>query len=169
MSSKKNPDAKDDWETPNDLLATIEAFGSYLGTQGITLDPATTKANPTRADRIRTPECDPDGLTTDWHFVAGAPALIYVNPPYRAAWYAKIAREAPLLREDQHMISLLPAKVGTGYFQRLVGHASAIVFVRGRLMFKGAKDAAPFESALLYFGKKPHQFRAHFEKYGWAI
>lgn len=166
---RRSENTKDDWHTPKDLLATVQAFGSYLGTRGITLDPATVKDNPTRAERIRTPECEPDGLETEWWYAAGEESLIYVNPPYRAAWYTKIAEEAARLREGQHMIALLPAKVGTGYFQGLVEHASAIVFVRGRLTFDGAKDPAPFESALLYFGKRPHQFRAHFERMGWAV
>jgi hypothetical protein len=166
---RRSKDTTDNWETPLDLLATVEAFGSYLGCKGITFDPATVKENPTRAQVIRTPECDPDGLNTEWSYTAGEKGLIYINPPYRTAWYTKIAHEAARLREGQHMIALLPAKVGTGYFQSLVEHASAIVFIRGRLTFKGAKDPAPFESALMYFGKKPHQFRAQFEKFGWAI
>jgi hypothetical protein len=166
---RRSKDTVDTWQTPNDLLASIEAFGSYLGTKGITLDPATVKDNPTRAAKVRTPDCDPDGLNTDWSYAAGEDALIYVNPPYRTVWYTKVCEEAQRLREGQHMIALLPGKPGTGYFQDLVEHASAIVFIRGRLTFKGAKDPAPFESALMYFGKSPHQFRAAFEKFGWAV
>jgi hypothetical protein len=166
---RRSKSSTDTWQTPNEVLATVEAFGSYMGCKGITLDPATVKENPTRAAKIRTPECDPDGLETDWSYAAGEKALIFCNPPYRAAWYTKIAEEAARLRDGQHMIALLPAKVGTSYFYSLVQHASAIVFVRGRLTFVGAPDPAPFESALLYFGKSPHQFRAQFEKLGWAV
>ena len=166
---RRSKDSKDTWETPNDVIAVAQAFGSWLGTKGISLDPATVKENPTNAAKIRTPECDPDGLQTDWSYAAGENALIWVNPPYRAAWYKKIGEEGQRLRDDQHMIALLPAKVGAGYFQDLIEHASAIVFIRGRLTFKGAPDPAPFESALMYFGKKPHQFRAQFEKFGWAV
>jgi hypothetical protein len=166
---RRSKNTTDDWQTPNDLLAVVQAFGSHLGCKGITFDPATVKDNPTRAAFIRTPDCDPDGLQTEWWYVAGDGALIYVNPPYRAAWYTKIEEEAQRLRVGQHMIALLPAKVGTGYFQDLVEHASAIVFIRGRLTFKGAPDPAPFESALMYFGNKPRQFRAQFEKFGWVV
>ena len=166
---RRSADTKDTWQTPDDLLATVQAFGSYVGAKGISLDPATVKENPTRAQKIRTPDCEPDGLDADWWYVAGDGALIYCNPPYRAAWYSKIAEEAQHLRWGQHMIALLPAKPGAGYFQDLVEHAAAVVFIRGRLTFKGAPDPAPFESALMYFGTKPMQFRAQFEKYGWAI
>lgn len=166
---RRGKDSTDSWQTPNDLLSTVQAFGSYVGARGISLDPATVKDNPTRAAKIRTPDCDPDGLETDWTFAAGEGGLIFVNPPYRSAWYTKIAEEGQRLRWDQHMIALLPAKVGTGYFQMLVKHAKAIVFIRGRVTFKGAPNPAPFESALLYFGSSPHQFRAQFEKYGWAL
>jgi hypothetical protein len=166
---RRSKNTTDDWQTPNDLLAVVQAFGSWVGCKGITLDPATTKENPTRAAKIRTPECDPDGLKTDWSYAVGEEGLIYVNPPYKAAWYTKIGEEAERMRWGQHMIALLPGKPGTGYFQDLVGHSSAIVFIRGRLTFKGAPDPAPFESAMMYFGSKPHQFRAQFEKFGWAV
>lgn len=169
---RRSANTKDTWQSPNDLLAVVEGFGSYLGTKGISLDPATVKSNPTRAHYIRTPECDPDGLETEWFSqLETAPRLVYCNPPYRAAWYAKIGLEAVRMRglPDAHMIALLPAKPGAGYFQDLVEHAAAVLFIRGRLTFKGAPDPAPFESALLYFGPKPHQFRAQFEKFGWAI
>ena len=59
---RRSANTKDTWQTPDDLLAVVEGFGSYLGTKGISLDPATVKENPTRAHYIRTPECDPDGL-----------------------------------------------------------------------------------------------------------
>ena len=166
---RRSASTTDTWQTPDDLLSTVQAFGSYLGCKGISFDPATVKDNPTKAAKIRTPECDPDGLRTDWVYAAGEEGLIWVNPPYRAVWYTKIGEEAQRMRWGQHMIALLPAKVGTKYFQDMVEHASAIVFIRGRLTFKGSPDPAPFESALMYFGKSPHQFRAQFEKYGWCV
>lgn len=169
MSSKRNPKAKDTWETPDDIVAKVTAFGSYVGTRGITLDPATTKKNPVGAAKIRTPDCDPDGLATDWWFVAGDNSLTFVNPPYRAEWYRKISDEAQQLRPHQHMIALLPAKPGTEYFQSLARYTSAVCFIRGRLTFQGAPEQAPFENALLYFGPRSHPFRAQFETIGWCV
>ena len=90
---RRSADTKDTWQTPDDLLATVEAFGSYVGAKGISLDPATVKENPTRAQKIRTPECEPDGLKTDWSYAMGEEGLTYCNPPYRAAWYAEIGEE----------------------------------------------------------------------------
>ena len=164
--------ANDNWETPESLLVDILHFAYSLELAGITLDPATTRENPTGAMRIRTPDCDPDGLETEWAYVGvdeSGSGLVYVNPPYRAAWYAKIANEADRLMPRGHMISLLPAKPGTKYFQRLASSAEARVFLRGRLTFRGAPDPAPFESALLYWGSAQHRFRAAFEGKGWAI
>lgn len=171
MSSVRNPDAKDTWQTPDELLACVQAFGSYLGHRGITLDPATTKENPTGAKYIRTPDCDPDGLETEWFELLGDPRFVYVNPPYRAAWYHKIKLEAIRMKgqEHNHMIALLPAKPGTGYFQDLAAKADAIVFVRGRLTFKGADNSAPFESAILYFGGDKWKFCASFQRFGWVV
>lgn len=171
--TRRSKDTKDTWQTPDDLLASVQAFGSWLGAKGITLDPATVKDNPTRAEYIRTPDCDPDGLETEWFdLLSDKTRLVYVNPPYRAAWYKKIALEAVRMAhagKGAHMIALLPAKPGTSYFIELQEHATAILFIRGRLTFKGAPDPAPFESALLYFGKSPHQFRASFEGLGWVV
>lgn len=166
---RRSKTSTDDWQTPADLLATVQAFGSYLGFKGISLDPATVKENPTGAARIRTPECEPDGLVTDWSYACGEEGLVYCNPPYRAAWYAKIAEEAERQRWGQHMIALLPAKPGTKYFSSLGQKADALCFITGRLTFKGAPDPAPFESALIYFGCKGHQFRAQFDRHGWCI
>ena len=108
-ATSRNPDARDDWQTPTDLLAVVQAFGSYLGCKGITLDPATVKDNPTNAAFIRTPDCDPDGLQTEWSSMLEAkPRMVYVNPPYRAAWYAKIKLEAVRMKElpGAHTIAL---------------------------------------------------------------
>jgi len=173
MSSKRNPAASNNWQTPAGLAGLVDDFANYRGFDRITLDPATTKENPMGAEFIRTPDCDPDGLQTQWFdMLYTEPRFVYVNPPYQAAWYAKIHLEGVRMRgahENCHMIALLPAKPGTQYFANLMGAASANCFVTGRLTFRGAAEPAPFESSLMYWGNKPHHFRAHFEELGWVI
>lgn len=170
MSSKRNPEARHDWQTPEDLAELVTGFAKHIGFTGITLDPATTKENPMGAEYIRTPDCDPDGLETNWFNPLNTMArFVYVNPEYVAKWYAKVQLEAERLPDGNHMVALLPAKPGTGYFSELVSVATAVVFIRGRLVFRGATDPAPFESALVYFGNKPLQFMAWFERLGWAV
>jgi hypothetical protein len=181
MSSKQNADARDDWQTPTDLRDDIRDFAEMLGFGGITLDPATSKANPMLADRIRTEDCDPGGLTTAW-FEKPGPTFVYVNPPYKAQWYRKIISETQLMREDCHVVSLIPAKPGTGYFQDIAAGAGAIVFIRGRITFEDPKTGkpvidpktgkptqAPFESALIYHGDRPARFISHFQHLGWSV
>ncbi|HET6495839.1 MAG TPA: hypothetical protein VFH61_10795, partial [Thermoleophilia bacterium] len=89
--------------------------------------------------------------------------------PYRAPWWKKIIAESNEMGEDCHMVDLIPAKPGTGYFQDIVAHARAVVFIRGRLTFVGAPDPAPFESALVYHGDRPVRFVEHFKGLGWAV
>ncbi len=49
------------------------------------------------------------------------------------------------------MVCLLPARPDTEIFHNYVMKASFVDFVRGRLIFKGAKDPAPFPSMVVIF------------------
>lgn len=173
MSSRRNPAANDDWQTPPNIRELVDSFAWTKNFDRITLDPATTRKNPMGAEFIRTPDCDPDGLETEWfELLSDKPRFVYVNPPYRAAWYKKIELEAIRMRSAHtncQMVALLPAKPGTGYFQDLEREASGTVFIRGRLTFVGADSCAPFESALMYFGRDRFSFLAHFQELGWAV
>jgi len=173
MSSRRNPAANDDWQTPPNIRELVDSFALEMGFDRITLDPATTRENPMGAEFIRTPDCDPDGLETEWfELLSDKPRFVYVNPPYRAAWYKKIELEAIRMRSAHtncQMVALLPAKPGTKYFADLAQQMDAACFITGRLTFKGAPDQAPFENALLYFGRKRHHFRAAVDHLGWVI
>jgi len=173
VSSKRNPNANDLWQTPSDLRELIHRFVWKMDFERLTLDPATTQENPMGAEFIRTPECDPDGLETEWfHLLHEDARFVYVNPPYRKAWYSKIFLEATRMAAAApgcHMLALLPAKPGTKYFGQLVESASANLFITGRLTFQGATEPATFESALMYWGNKRHHFAVAFEELGWVI
>lgn len=183
MSSKRNPDANMNWETPEVVRDAISLFLELTGRENIGLDPATTKGNPMDADKIRTPACDPDGLATIW---AEHPGLIFVNPPYEARWFKKVSDEIDLIKASafgaDDLLALLPGKPCTRYFQRLSCKATAVCFFEGRLVFndpetgkprvneKTGKEApAGFDSALLYFGPHQHAFCLVFEKLGWCL
>lgn len=161
VSSKRNPNACEDWRTP---AAILDPINRHFGR--IAFDPATTRDNLTNAEYIRTEDCDPDGLATEWHTFGG---LTFVNPPYRKAWYDKIGRELSKRSTDSELIALLPAKPGTAYFQNLVELCDATCFVRGRLTFDGAPTSAPFESALLYAGDRRARFVRAFRRVGWIV
>jgi hypothetical protein len=161
MSMKRNPNGRGDWQTPEIVLDRVRRYW-----RKIDLDPATVRENPTKARYIRTPDCDPDGLKTRWSEFKG---LTFVNPPYRQPWYNKIFCEMQARPEDNDIIALIPARPGTVYFQNIVGISEMVCFIRGRLMFKGATEPAPFESALVYAGLRDNRFKKAFGDLGWLI
>lgn len=158
MSSKRNPEARNDWRTPPEIIERVRQI------EPIVLDPATTKDNPVGAVFIRTAQCDPDGLATNWRERADG-GLVYVNPPYQTAWYSKI--KAEMIR-GTHLTALLMAKPGTNWFQDLAELSHRCLFWRGRLHFSG-QGPAGFDSALLYHGPYPGRFAKAFSGCGWIV
>jgi phage N-6-adenine-methyltransferase len=130
--------ATDEWETPQALFNELSwIYG------GFTLDPCATRQNAkcarffTRAD---------DGLARRWD------GKVYLNPPYGreiGRWVRKAFEES--LR-GALVVCLLPARTDTRWWQDYArrGH---VCFLRGRLKFGQAKNAAPFPSAIVTFGR----------------
>ena len=150
---------KHDWETPGWLVREIkEKIGP------IALDPATGPANPVGAQDFFTVQ--DNALSILW-----APyGLIYCNPPYGRAvstWTQKFVDEA---ERGCSILALLPARTDTKWWQDHVSTASGICFLRGRLTFRGAPHAAPFPSALVYWGE-PHlrRFYRACSTLGWCV
>jgi hypothetical protein len=96
-----------------------------------------------------------DGLTRPWH------GRVFLNPPYGreiAAWIEKLRAE--WRREEvTEVIALLPARTDTAWFEALTAETDdpVVCFLRGRLVFVGSRDPAPFPSMAVYFG--PHHDR----------
>jgi site-specific DNA-methyltransferase (adenine-specific) len=75
-----------------------------------------------------------------------------MNPPYGreiGRWVKKAFEES---LKGAVVVCLLPARTDTVWWQEFVkrGH---VHFVRGRLKFGDAKNAAPFPSAIVTFGR----------------
>ena len=150
--SRSATGGKDDWETPDRVVDIVRAFAP------IGLDPCTHDGNPVRANCYFTPLHD--GLEQPWVHKQGE--VIFQNPPYSETqkWLLKAALES---QKGLEVISLVAARPCTRYWQRIVWpHAAAVCFIVGRLTFKGAENAAPFESALIYHGKRSVSFKRHF-------
>lgn len=149
------------WQTPENVLDLVRLLAP------IGLDPCTVASNPTGAQAIATFELGVDGLQTGWTGYG----LVFCNPPYgRAlgAWVDKCRREGLAGAE---IVLLVPARPDTKWFQGIAPvatsedpnrRAASVLFWRGRLRFKGAKDAAPFPSALFYGGPRHECFREVF-------
>lgn len=131
------------WETPKELLSVLYAvFGKF------DLDPCSPKKTnpPVRAHVHYTAE--DDGLSLPWH------GVVFMNPPYGRTldeWIAK-ARHEVESGNAKTVVALLPARPDTAYWHDHIAGRAVVYFLRGRLRFSGAKQAAPFPSALVLWG-----------------
>lgn len=117
----------DNWSTPKDVYRTLEAEF------GFDYDPCPLADQPLF-----------DGLKTEWGGVN------FVNPPYSQikAWCKKSYEE---WLKGKTVVMLIPSRTDTSYWHDYIMKASEIRFIRGRLKFGGAKNSAPFPSAIVVF------------------
>ena len=93
--------------------------------------------------RFFSPEMD--GLKQDWQGVC------WMNPPYGreiGKWVEKAFRSAK--ENGATVVCLLPARVDTRWWHDFCAHGE-FLFVKGRLMFGGSDNSAPFPSAVVVF------------------
>ena len=137
--------ASDEWRTPRDLFAALDAEF------GFSLDAAATAENATCSRWLT------DALEVDWRDRAwGDP--IWVNPPYSqcAAFIAKAAEES---RKGCTVVCLVPARTDTRWFhahiwdqeRHRVRPGVEVRFLKGRLKFGDSANSAPFPSMVVIF------------------
>lgn len=128
--------ARQDWRTPPDLFAQLDAEFRF------TLDAAASDEN-ALCSRYFT-EAD-DGLSKPWGW-----ERVYVNPPYAdsAKWIEKAATEA---KRGALVVMLLPARTDTRAFHQHIYGKAEVRFLPGRLRFVGTRHAAPFPSMVVVF------------------
>lgn len=135
--SKANPkDKKSDWETPDALFGLINTyFGPF------NLDAAANAENSKCA--FYWSEAD-DGLSKPWQ------GNVWCNPPYTnvGAWIKKGYEEAAI--GNGNVTMLVGARPDTQYWWDYARHAQ-VIFIKGRITFKGAPSGADFPSAILHF------------------
>lgn len=151
-----------EWYTPAHI---IDRALTVLG--GIDLDPCSNSNDPRAAivpaeHHYALPD---NGLMLPWG-VPTAPSRVYLNPPYGrqiGPWIDRLIG-AYADRAVGAALALLPGRTDTAWFQPLF--AFPICFVRGRLRFSNAKNAAPFPSVVVYLGPSLWTFRQTFEDIG---
>lgn len=83
----------------------------------------------------------------------GGGYTVFCNPPYGrevGKWVEKAYKESK--KENTTVVILIPARTDTKYFHKYIYHkAKEIRFVKGRLKFGNAKNAAPFPSMIVVF------------------
>jgi len=89
-----------------------------------------------------------DGLLADWGNVA------FCNPPYSAIkdWVRKGWEQWKL---GKTVVFLIPSRTDTAWWHDYCMEATEIRFIRGRLKFGDAKNAAPFPSCVVVFKRQP--------------
>lgn len=119
------------WETPKDLYTALNAEFHFVD------DPC-----PLGGLEF--------GLTRQWY------SPCFVNPPFTrrdpiTPWLEKACIEA---RWGVTVVCLVPSRTDTRWWHEHVMKADEIRFLRGRLKFSGAKNNAPFPSAIVIFKGK---------------
>ena len=92
-----------------------------------------------------------DGLSQDWEGVC------FMNPPYGkeiGKWVRKAYESG---KDGTIVVCLVPARTDTKWFQDYCLKGE-VRFIRGRLTFEGAKNPAPFPSAIVIFPKEVSLF-----------
>lgn len=129
---------REDWATPQDLFDRLHAEFNF------TIDLAAAEHN-AKLPRFYTKE--QNSLKQDWSNERG-----WLNPPYgnKTGHWLRKAHESGSL-----VVLLLPARTDTRWFHRWVlGKGAEVRFIKGRLMFVGAKDPAPFPSMIVIYRPK---------------
>lgn len=128
-----------EWATPPAFFAALDAEFHF------TLDPCATRKN-AKCSRFYTIE--DDGLTQNW-----GGQRVFCNPPYGrkiGAWVRKAYEESR--KPGTLVVMLIPARTDTAYFHDYIYHkAKEVRFIRGRLHFNEAENAAPFPSMVVIF------------------
>jgi len=132
-----------EWTTPRELYEQLDAEFHF------TLDAASTDEN-ALCEKHYT--IDDDGLKQEWT------GSVWLNPPYGreiGAWMQKAAQS----NRGGVTVCLVPARTDTAWWHEwIVGHATEVRFVRGRLKFGGSQSGAPFPSAIVIYDKRPNKY-----------
>jgi phage N-6-adenine-methyltransferase len=128
---------KQTWETPQAFFDMLDAEFHFSLDVCATVWTAKCRRYFTKED---------DGLSMEWSGVC------WMNPPYGrdiGAWLAKAYQST--ISNDATVVCLIPARTDTAWWHDYVMKANEIRLIRGRLKFGGAKNSAPFPSAVVVF------------------
>lgn len=135
------------FSSKTDLWSTPWNFFEKLNDEfHFTLDPCSTHEN---AKCYKHFTIEEDGLLQDW-----GNEVVFCNPPYGRQikdWIKKAYEESQ--KDNTTVVMLIPARTDTIYFHEYIYHKAEIRFIKGRLKFGDAKNAAPFPSMVVIFGR----------------
>jgi len=154
---------KDEWMTPEWLIAGVKAFAGKID-----LDPATSvTANQhyIQAPEIYVKEETKNGLWNDWDA-----EVTWCNPPFSETgqWVDKTWGEYATFRGE--IFLLTPTPHGDTWAYSLL-EAPRVLFFSRRISFVDPATMQPVKgnmqgSMLTYFGHRPAKFSVYFEQWG---
>ena len=130
------------WSTPQSFYRRLDMEFNF------TLDPCASDSNAKCAKYYTKID---NGLDQDWEG-----ETVFMNPPYGRDiknWIKKAHEESK--KPNTTVVCLIPSRTDTKYWHDHVMKAKEIRFVKGRLKFGDAQNAAPFPSAVVVFSNKP--------------
>lgn len=131
---------KMDWETPQDLFDKLNEIFDFG------LDACASHENAKCREYFTEED---DSLQQDWN-----DGPVWMNPPYGRdiwKWMKKAVVESHENRET--IVCLVPARTDTKWWHQYATKGE-IFYLKGRLKFGGAKNSAPFPSAIVVFRPK---------------
>jgi phage N-6-adenine-methyltransferase len=129
----------DDWATPMHLFRQLD-YEFHFETDVC--------ASPDNAKCEHFFTKEQDGLQQDWL------GTCWMNPPYGETINKWMQKAYESSQQGATVVCLVPARTDTAWWHDWAMKGE-IRFLRGRIKFGGAKDAAPFPSALVIFrGRK---------------
>jgi len=114
------------WATPQELLGELDRE-FHFDDDPCPLNPET------------------DGLSRPWGNVS------FCNPPYGRKIKDWLIKGYVEYLSGKTVVFLLPSRTDTAWWHDIVMKSDDIRFLRGRLKFGGAKNSAPFPSAVVVF------------------
>jgi site-specific DNA-methyltransferase (adenine-specific) len=145
MPRQKPGRSQQDCATPDDLIHAVELrFGK------IAFDLAALRETSRGADYFGPDHHDPtkrDALTNDWP----RKGLNWLNPPYGdiSTWAQKCCQQQAAGVDK--ILFLVPSSTGANWFQDLVFDKAQVLWLRGRLTFKGHDTPYPKDCILAYY------------------
>lgn len=127
-----------------DLWATPQDFFNKLNEEfHFEIDVCALPEN-AKCDKHYTPNID--GLKQEWT------GICWMNPPYGRAIGNWVKKAYESSQNGATVVCLLPSRTDTKWWHEYCMKGE-IRFVKGRLKFGGAKNSAPFPSAVVIFSK----------------
>lgn len=118
-----------DWQTPDEVFNALDKEFEFMG------DPCMPNYK----------ELGFDGLRDEWW------SCNFVNPPYGREIPKWIAKGYEQWQQGRTVVFLIPSRTDTRWWHDYIMKADEIRFIKGRLVFKGATNSAPFPSAIVVF------------------